>query len=84
MSELRAALHLEALIEVGFALGRGLKTDRKNAPKHLPGIMMPVNEAKHEFYLTAVPKPARVAFSALLGTLAYVIGRLGCGARAVR
>ena len=28
-------------------------------------------------YLTAVPKPARGAFSALLGALGYVVGRLG-------
>jgi mannose-6-phosphate isomerase-like protein (cupin superfamily) len=77
VSELRPALHLEALIEVGFALARDLKTDRKNVPKHLPRMIMLANEAKHEFYLTAVPRPARGAFSALLGALAYVIRRLG-------
>ena len=82
--ELRPALHLEALIEVGFALARELKTDRKKAPKHLPRMIMLVNEAKHEFYLTAVPRPARVAFAALLGVLAYAVGRLGYGARPVR
>ncbi len=36
VSELRSALHLEALLEVGFALARDLKTDKKNVPKHLP------------------------------------------------
>ena len=35
------------------------------------------NEAKHEFYVTGMPRPVRGAFSALLGTLAYVVGRLG-------
>ena len=35
------------------------------------------HSAKHEFYLTAVPRPASVAFAALLGALAYVAGRLG-------
>jgi len=84
VSELRPALQLEAQIEVGVALARDLKTDRKNAPKHLPRTIMLVNEAKHEFYLTAVPRPARVAFAALLGALAYVVGGLGCGARPVR
>ena len=84
VSELRPTLHLEALIEAGFALARDLKTDRKNAPKHLPPMIMLVSEAKHEFYLTAVPRPARGAFSALLGALAYVVGRLGYRARPVR
>lgn len=77
VSELRPALHLEALLESGFALARDLRTDRKNVPKRLPHIIMLANEAKHEFYLTAVPKPARAAFSVLLGALAYVVGRLG-------
>ena len=70
--------------EVGFALARELKADRKKAPKHLPRMIMLINEAKHEFYLTAVPRPARVAFAALLGVLAYAVGRLGYGARPVR
>lgn len=77
MSELRPALHLETLIEVGFALARDLKTDKRNVPKHLLRLIMLAYEAKHEFYLTAVPRPVRGAFSALLGALAYVIGRLG-------
>lgn len=77
VSELRPALHLEALIEIGFAFARDLKTNRKNVPKHLPRLIMLVNEAKHEFYWTAVPRPVRAAFSALLGALAYVVGRLG-------
>jgi hypothetical protein len=42
-------------------------------------MMMLANEAKHEFYLTAVPRPVRGAFSVLLGALAYVVGRLGYG-----
>jgi quercetin dioxygenase-like cupin family protein len=84
VSELRPALHLEALIEVGFALASDLKTDRKGALRHLPRMIMLANEAKHEFYLTAVPGPARGAFSALLGALAYVVGRLGYGASPVR
>jgi quercetin dioxygenase-like cupin family protein len=79
VSELRPALHLEALIEIGFALARDLKTDKRNVPKHLPRLIMLANEAKHEFYLTAVPRPVRGAFSALLGALAYVVGRLGYG-----
>jgi len=77
VSELRPALHLEALLETGFALAGDLRTNRKNVPKRLPRMIMLANEAKHEFYLTAVPKPARAAFSALLGALAYVVGRLG-------
>lgn len=77
VSELRPALHLEALIEAGFALARDLRSDRKNALKQLPHMIMLANAAKHEFYLTAVPRPVRGAFSALLGALAYVVGRLG-------
>jgi quercetin dioxygenase-like cupin family protein len=81
LSELRPALHLEALIEVGFALAGDLKTDRKNALKRVPRMIMLADEAKHEFYLTAVPGPVRGAFSALLGALAYVVGWLGYGRR---
>lgn len=81
VSELRPALHLEALIEASFGLARDLKTDRKNALKRLPHLLMLANEAKHEFYLTGVPRPVRGAFSALLGAIAYVIGRLGYEAR---
>jgi len=77
VSELRPALHLEALIEVGFELAGNLKADRKKALKLLPRMIMLADEAKHEFYLTAVPRPARGAFSALLGALGYVVGRLG-------
>ncbi len=67
VSELRPALHLEALIEVGFGLAKALKTDRKAVPKRLLRLIMLANEAKHEFYLTGVPRPVRGAFSALLG-----------------
>jgi quercetin dioxygenase-like cupin family protein len=77
VSELRPALHLEDLIEAGFALAGDLKADRKKVLKRLPHLIMLVDEAKHEFYLTAVPRPARGAFSALLGALGYVVGRLG-------
>jgi quercetin dioxygenase-like cupin family protein len=77
VSELRPALHLEGLMEVGFAIAGDLKTNRKNVLKRLPRMIMLANEAKHEFYLTSVPGPARGAFSALLGVLAYVVGRLG-------
>jgi quercetin dioxygenase-like cupin family protein len=77
VSELRPPLHLEALIEVGFALAGDLKIDKKNVLKRLPHMIMLADEAKHEFYLTSVPRPARGAFSALLGVLAYVVGQLG-------
>jgi mannose-6-phosphate isomerase-like protein (cupin superfamily) len=77
VSELRPALHLEALIEVGFGFAKALKTDRKSVPKHLLRMVMLANEAKHEFYLTGVPRPVRRAFSALLGALAHVGKRLG-------
>jgi quercetin dioxygenase-like cupin family protein len=79
VSELRPALHLEALIEVGFGLARDLKIRRRNVPKHLLSLIVLADEAKHEFYLTGVPRPVRKAFSALLGALAYVVGRLGYG-----
>ncbi len=79
VSELRPALHLEALIEVGFGLAKALKTDSKAVPKRLLRLIMLANEAKHEFYLTGVPRPVRGAFSALLGALAYVGKRLGYG-----
>jgi quercetin dioxygenase-like cupin family protein len=77
VSELRPALHMEALLEVGFGIARDLKTDKKDIPKHLMRIAMLANEAKDDFYLTAVPRPVRRAFSALLGALAYVGRRLG-------
>lgn len=77
ISELRPALHLEALIEAGFALAGDLKTDKRNVPKRLLHLILLADEAKHEFYLTGVPGPARGAFSALLGAVAYTGGRLG-------
>lgn len=77
VSELRPALHLEDLIEASFGLAGDLKTDRMNALKRLPRVLMLVNEAKHEFYLTGVPRPVRRAFSALLGALAYTCEILG-------
>jgi quercetin dioxygenase-like cupin family protein len=77
VSELRPALHLEALIEAGFALAGDLRTGKRNVPKRLLRLIMLANESKHEFYLTGVPGPAKGAFSALLGAVAYVAGRLG-------
>lgn len=44
-------------------------------------MILLANEAKHEFYLTGVPRLVRRAFSASLGAFAYVIRRLGYGAR---
>jgi hypothetical protein len=79
VSELRPALHLEVLLEVGVELAKDLKTARKNVPKHLLRLILLADEVKHEFYLTGVPRPVRKAFSALLGALAYVVGRLGYG-----
>jgi hypothetical protein len=67
VSELRPALHSEALIEVSFGLARNLKTNRKNIPKRLLRQIVLADEAKHEFYLTGVPRPVRGVFSALLG-----------------
>jgi quercetin dioxygenase-like cupin family protein len=84
VSELRPALHLEALLEIGFEIARDLKTDRKGIPKHLLRMIMLANEAKHEFYLTGVPRPVRGAFSALLGMLAYVGKGLGQEAHSPR
>lgn len=81
VSELRPALHLEALIEASFGLSRDLKTDRRSALKRLPHMLMLANEAKHEFYLTGMPRPARRAFSALLGALAHLCELLGYEAR---
>jgi mannose-6-phosphate isomerase-like protein (cupin superfamily) len=79
VSEVRPALHMEALIEGGFGLARDLKRGRRNVPKRLLRMIVLANEAKHEFYVTAVPRPVRGAFSLLLGALAYVVGRLGYG-----
>ena len=79
--EVCTALHLEALLEAGFGLAGDLRNDRKNVPKRLPCTILPANEAKHEFYSPSVPRPVRGAFSALLGALAYAIGRLGYDAR---
>ncbi len=67
---------MEALLEIGLGLARDLKTDRKNIPKHLLRMILLANEAKHEFYLTGVPRPVKGAFSVMLGALAYVIERL--------
>jgi hypothetical protein len=79
VSEVRPALHMEALIEGGFGLARDLKTGRRNVPKRLLRMIVLANEAKCEFYVTAVPRPVRGAFSLLLRALAYVVGRLGYG-----
>jgi hypothetical protein len=84
VSEVRPALHMEALIEVGFGLARDLKTGRRNVPKHLLRMIVLANEAKHEFYATGVPRLVRGAFPALLGVLAYLVGRLGYGALSPR
>jgi quercetin dioxygenase-like cupin family protein len=79
VSELRPALHMEVLLEVGSEITRDLKTDKKGIPKHLLRMMVLANGAKNDFYFTSAPRPARKAFSALLGALAYVGGRLGYG-----
>jgi quercetin dioxygenase-like cupin family protein len=81
VSELRPVLHLEALTEVGFGLAGDLKNGKRNVPKRLPRMILLANEAKHEFYLTGVPRPVRGTFSALLGVLAYALGHLGYEAR---
>jgi quercetin dioxygenase-like cupin family protein len=62
VSELRQVLHMEALLEIGLGLARDLKTDRNNIPKHLLRMILLANEARHEFYLTGVPRPVRGAF----------------------
>jgi quercetin dioxygenase-like cupin family protein len=81
VSELRPALHMEALLEVGFEIAQDLKSDKKGIPKHLLRMMVLANEAKNDLYFTGAPKPVRKAFSALLAALAYVGGRLGYEAR---
>jgi hypothetical protein len=85
VSELRPELHLEAFMEIGSGLARGLKTDRKGAPTHLMRAVMPTNEAKGDYYLTGVPWPLQRASSAVLGVLAYAGKRLvGYGTRPPR
>jgi mannose-6-phosphate isomerase-like protein (cupin superfamily) len=79
VSERRPALHMEALLEVGFGIARDLKTDKKGIPKHLLRMMVLANEAKSDFYFTGAPRPVRKAFSALSGALAYAGKRLGYG-----
>jgi quercetin dioxygenase-like cupin family protein len=77
VSELRPALHMEALLETYFAVAQDFKTDKLRVPKHLLRMAMLIGEVKDEFYWTGVPMPVQRAFLAPFGTLVSVSRFLG-------
>lgn len=79
VSELRPAQRFEALMEVYFALGRDLKTNRKALPGDLVRVAVLADESKHDFYPTGIPLLLWRALLAPLGALAYVARRFGYG-----
>jgi len=79
VSELRPALHMEAMLETYCGIAQGLKVDKRGVSKHLLRMIMLIGEVKDDFYLTGVPMPVQRAFLAPFAALAYVVRRLGYG-----
>ncbi len=52
VSELRPALHIEDLLELGPLIMGDLKRDKIGAPKHLLRLAVLTSEAKEDFYFT--------------------------------
>ncbi len=72
MSELRPALHIEDLLELGPLIMGDPKRDKIGAPKHLLRLAVLASEAKDDFYFTQTPIQASQALFAAPGS----VGRL--------
>lgn len=72
MSEMRPALHMEALLEISWALGQALKANRVGVLKQLLRVAVLLDEAKDDFYFTHLPMQAPLAMFRALAP----VGRL--------
>ncbi len=74
VSELRPALHMEDLLELGSLIMGDLKRDKIGAPKHLLRLAVLTSEAKEDFYFTQRHIQASLALFGALGSLGRLLG----------
>jgi hypothetical protein len=74
VSELRPALHMEDLLELGPLIMGDLKRDKIGAPKHLLRLAVLASEAKDDFYFTQRHIQASLALLGALGSVGRLLG----------
>ena len=74
VSELRPALHMEDLLELGPLIMGDLKRDKIGAPKHLLRVAVLTSEAKEDSYYTHRHIRASLALFGALGSLGRLLG----------
>jgi quercetin dioxygenase-like cupin family protein len=77
VSELRPALHMEALLETISLVMADLKVDKVGAPKHLLRLAVGAHEAREDFYFTGAPMQAFWALLAALAPIGRLLGHRG-------
>ena len=74
VSELKPAVHMENLLELGSLIAGDLKRDKIGAPKHLLRLAVLASEAKGDFYFTQRHIQASLALFAALGSVGRLLG----------
>ncbi|MDQ3589958.1 MAG: cupin domain-containing protein [Actinomycetota bacterium] len=74
VSELRPALHMEDLLELGPLIMGDLKRDKIGAPKHLLRLAVLTSEAEEDFYFTHRHIQASLTLFGALGSLGRLLG----------
>ena len=74
VSELKPALHMEDLLEIGSLIMKDLQRDKIGAPKHLLRLAVLASEAKDDFYFTQRPFQASLALFGTLGSVGRLLG----------
>lgn len=81
VSELRPALHMEALLETSFDVMRAWKANKMGAPRYLLQLAILTDEVRDDLSFTGVPRPVWRAFMAASGLFARLGRMLGYGTR---
>ena len=82
-SEHRPVLHMELMLEAGFAIARDWAADKKGALKHLLRGAVLLGEIKDDFYFTSLKLRALMGLVVALAPLGRLLG-YGTGYREAR
>jgi quercetin dioxygenase-like cupin family protein len=74
VSEHRPVLHMEMMLENGFAIARDLWTDMRHAPRHLLRAAILMDEVKEDFYFTGLSTRALMALFVALAPVGRWFG----------
>ena len=77
VSELKPAVHMENLLELGSLIAGDLKRDKVGVPKHLLRLAVLASEAKDDFYFTQIHIQASLALFGALGSVGRLLGYEG-------